>query len=39
MLADLPPFSQSKRVFFSTSCVALKKHQKKVWLLNSLAVT
>jgi hypothetical protein len=30
MLADLPPFSQSKRAFFSTSCVAWKKHQKRV---------
>jgi hypothetical protein len=39
MLADLPPFSQSKRVFFSTPCVAWKKHQKRVRLWNSLAVT
>jgi hypothetical protein len=37
MLADLPLFSQSKRVFFSTSCVAWKKHQKRVRLWNSLA--
>jgi hypothetical protein len=37
MLADLPLFGQSKRVFFSTSCMAWKKHQKRVQLWNSLA--